>query len=160
MSRINLFFDTEFTAFNDPHSELISIGIVDETGFCEFYAELEHDQGKASYFVEDVVYPLLQGIAKPASEVSRNLYAWLEKLRKNGEEIVFCCDYADDARFLGWLLGEEAPDWIRVADIANILFTSFSLFNVDRPGQHHALNDARRLRANYLNSISQIDDVL
>ena len=136
----------------DKEPELISIGIIDESGDHAFYAELEHDKSKSSHFVEETVYPLLQGIAKPREEVCANLIAWLQGIR-NAEDCIFCCDYFMDERLLRWLLGDQKPAWITIIDIAGIVFNLFSFEEIpDHPNRHHALHDAKDLRLSFLRS--------
>ena len=156
---MNLFFDTEFTSLMDKHPELISIGIVDERDEHAFYAELEHDKSKSSHFVEETVYPLLQGIAKPREEVCANLVAWMEQIRNN-DSLIFCCDYDEDERLLRWLLGDQKPAWITVMDISGIVYPSFIFNDVpDHPHRYHALHDAKDLRFRYLNCPGYIQEI-
>lgn len=77
---IKLFIDTEFTDFYD--SQLISIGIVADTGE-EFYMEstdfLPH---RCNDFVEETVIPLLQGgeVCGSEADIRDKLFAWLNLL--------------------------------------------------------------------------------
>ena len=156
---MRLFFDTEFTSLMDKQPELISIGIVDERDEHAFYAELEHDKSKSSHFVEETVYPLLQGIAKPRGEVCANLLAWLNRIR-NAEDCIFCCDYIMDERLLRWLLGDQKPTWITVMDISGLICPSFIFSGEpDHPHRHHALQDAKDFRISFLR-VSQLDNNL
>ena len=52
-----IFIDTEFTDFAD--TELISIGLITDSGEHEFYAELPVNRRKCSDFVIETVLPQL-----------------------------------------------------------------------------------------------------
>ena len=56
---MNVFLDTEFTDFLDPH--LISLGMASEYGE-DFYAEVPYPDCACSTFVREVVVPLLRKI--------------------------------------------------------------------------------------------------
>ena len=110
---MNLFFDTEFTGLV-PKTELISIGIVAETGE-SYYAELcDYDIHKCDDWVkENVIANLLCNqdrvitskdlngthyIFGNTLEVRHDLNNWLDMLRKNHGKVNFqmvsdCCHY-------------------------------------------------------------------
>jgi hypothetical protein len=78
---IHVFFDTEFTDLVvDP--QLISIGMIDETGERTFYAELSDSYrlDDVGYFAREAVLPQLEGGAMclTMAELREQLRAWLE----------------------------------------------------------------------------------
>ena len=114
-----IFLDTEFTDFNDP--DLISIGLVTETG-SEFYAELTDYRDEAcSDFVRQVVKPLLKQypgrIEGKSFDVAKDLRNWL-MFYDTGEPdaAVICVDYATDWHLMVNLLcllpEEDRPDFL------------------------------------------------
>ena len=119
-----IFLDTEFTDFNDP--DLISIGLVTETGN-EFYAELTDYRDEAcSDFVRQVVKPLLKQhpgrIEGNRFEVAKELRNWL-MFYDTGEmdSAVICFDYNTDwylmANMLLLLPEEDRPDFLTTRQI-------------------------------------------
>jgi len=153
-----VFLDTEFTDF--IHIDLISLALVSEDGH-EFYAEVtDYRQGDCSAFAREAVLPQLgkvPGAAMPRAELAQRLLAWFAALPEPAEVI-----YDDQA------------DWDLLADVlqkagvqpnigshlqvpneiaTNRLFqVMLSVFVTPEVPRHHALNDARALRAAYLNS--------
>lgn len=80
---IHVFFDTEFTDLVvDP--QLISIGMIDETGERTFNAELSdtYRLDDVSYFAREAVLPQLEGgaIRLTMAELREQLRAWLKDL--------------------------------------------------------------------------------
>ncbi len=57
-----IYFDSEFEGLF-PAASLISIGLTDERGLHNFYAEAEgnYDIASCSQFCKDIVLPLLEG---------------------------------------------------------------------------------------------------
>lgn len=149
-----LFFDTEFTSLT-PDAKLISIGLVDETGSNEFYAELADTYAVAdcSEFCRQEVLPLLEhgSAAMTLPELHDRLYAWLFA---RGPGAVLVCDSPRDVAQLTRLFprglplncGTEVLGWWGNA--------KRRLFNRGRRIHrklglrvHHALDDAKVNRA-------------
>lgn len=96
---INLFFDCEFTHFQESAEPpvLISIGIISQDGRT-FYAENENVQEALfSEFVIETVLPLLEGgeALMPYSEIAKRMKTWIESF--NGEAKLW-----SDASYLDW----------------------------------------------------------
>lgn len=163
---MRLFLDTEFTNFNLP--VLISLGLVAEDGR-EFYAERnDFALDACSPFVQAQVLPRLghiPGAACDADTLGQRLYRWLEDL---AEPACVLYDYAGD-----WLLLTEAVitaerlrlpatvqsrDFLPVETIQHPVFckASASAYSLQWM-PHHALADARALRAGWLAWREQID---
>jgi 3' exoribonuclease, RNase T-like len=146
-----IFLDTEFTDFNDP--DLISIGLVDESGR-EFYAEsTEYRQEACSDFVQQVVIPLLgepkNRIVGNYFEIAKQLNEWLKFYT---DEIVIAIDYLGDWQLLVKLLSllpeEELVQNVKGLNIygdLDIMALEYYWAEVDAFGhkEHHALYDAR-----------------
>ena len=153
-----VFLDTEFTDFVRP--DLISIGLVAEDGR-EFYAErTDYRSAECNDFVRATVLPLLgrvPGAACRRPVLTRRLRQWLEALPEPAT-IVF--DYERD-----WLLLADAclgPEHQKPpANVGEALH--LDKFAITHPlfeqaqnytytqawPPHHALADARALRAGY-----------
>jgi DNA polymerase III epsilon subunit-like protein len=149
-----VFIDTEFSDLNPYKGELISIGMVKQTGE-ELYLELEYD-GEVSAFVTENVLPKLTG-----NKISR------EQARKEVRE--FLCDSKpylmgfinqyDDVYLSKLFLGEEKPYTYAPLDLATLLFFHEinPLEDVERTlgidlspyREHHALDDAKWVRDVY-----------
>ena len=159
----HVFLDTEFTQFHDP--ELLALGLVCEDGR-ECYVEIADParHARASEFCQEVVIPqfgLVDGaaVADDAAAGAR-VAAWLHEI---GGRLLVSHDYA-----LDWYLLEEmlrsAGQWERlrvrlVADnVAGLVepgspgeAAMAAAFAAARwPTRHHALVDARALRAAWL----------
>jgi 3' exoribonuclease, RNase T-like len=153
-----VFLDTEFTSFVRP--DQISIGLVAEDGR-EFYAErTDYRKDDCSDFVRETVLPLLgrlPGAACSRPELTRRVRQWLEALPEPAT-IIF--DYERD-----WLLLAEAclgsehqKPPANVGEklhldrfvITHPIFEQAQnlIYTPDWP-PHHALADARALRAGY-----------
>ena len=146
-----IFLDTEFTDFDDP--DLISIGLVDESGR-EFYAEsTEYRQEACSDFVRQVVIPLLgepkNRIVGNYFEIARQLNEWLKFYN---DEVVIAIDYLGDWQLLVKLLSllpeEELVQNVKGLNIygdLDIMALEYYWAEVDAFGhkEHHALYDAR-----------------
>jgi len=149
-----IFLDTEFTDFPESDCDLISIGLVDETGR-EFYAEsVQYRQEACSDFVREVVVPLL---GEHPKRIVDNYYGIAMKLNKwlkhYGDEVVTVCfDYNTDwylmVKLLQLLPEEELFSNIQATNIWGDIdpqAIDYYWAEVDAFGhkQHHALYDAR-----------------
>jgi hypothetical protein len=153
-----IFLDTEFSDFVD--TDLISIGLVDETGR-EFYAELiDYRQEVCSNFVNQVVRPLLKQhpdrVEGTQWQVARALSDWLEIYRQDCATV--CYDYNLDwylmAELLRILPDENWPDFLTTRLIWGDLdqqAMDYYWAEADAFGHkpHHALYDARGNRYAY-----------
>ncbi len=102
MKCIRIFFDTEFTDFTNM--DMISIGMVAETGE-EFYKEnLDFIQVWSSQWVKDNIYPLLNHAKYGAKrfQIAMALDEFIESL--DCDEVEFCADYQGDLNILQNLL--------------------------------------------------------
>lgn len=106
---MRIFFDTEFTGLTDD-ARLISIGLVDEAGEHEFYAELADTfrPAECSEYCQQHVLPLLEG--GPARlrirELRPKLRAWLVD---RGPGTILVCDSPRDVIQMRSLLLEALP---------------------------------------------------
>ena len=153
-----VFLDTEFTNFVRP--DLISIGLAAEDGR-EFYAErTDYCRDECSDFVCETVLPLLGRVPRAACrrpELTRRVRNWFEALQEPAT-IIF--DYERD-----WLLLADAClGREHQKPLANVGETiHLGRFSITHPlfeqaqnytytqdwPPHHALADARALRAGY-----------
>ena len=169
MKRLRLFIDTEFTDFGDR--DLISLGMVAETGE-EFYGEnLDYKKSWASAFVKQHVLPLcnFDKHGKRLSTLSAEAWLWLDNLPC--DEIILMVDYGGDHELLRELfIGNMHPkineiqnvfdplmDQLKVHQSAGISppekfiengktaykLGFFSYFLDTKEIQHHALSDAK-----------------
>lgn len=154
-----IFLDTEFTDFVNP--VLISIALVSEDGR-EFYAErTDYPRNECSQFVCETVLPLLGQVPDAAcnrTELACRLRAWFEALPESATVVYdFELDWIlmVDA-FLG--LNHSQPPGNVGEKLALSRYTITHpvfdqalnrTFTPDFP-QHHALADARALKAGYL----------
>lgn len=106
---MRIFFDTEFTGLTTD-AKLISIGLVDESGQHEFYAELSdtYTAADCSDFCRQEVLPLLQGwsVQLTLAELRQQLRDWL---CARGDNSVLVCDSPRDVVQLRRLLLERLP---------------------------------------------------
>jgi hypothetical protein len=152
-----IFIDTEFTDF--VQIDLISIALVAEDGR-EFYAErTDYRHEDCNDFVRAAVVPMLGRVAGAActrTELTSRLRAWFETL---AEPATLVFDYSTDRdllvdAFLGddfdappanvgtqLLLGEVGADPVYQAALNRAYAPSWP--------RHHALADARAMRAGY-----------
>ena len=151
-----LFLDTEFTDFHNP--ELISLGLVSECGWMEFYAErTDFDRRQCNAFVRAKVLPKLgQGPCFTAGELAAALRGWLDRvhaLDAAGTALVLY-DYDADFSLLQNALASDLPAWLEGANIAgDINHISWAREGLEEsPTTHHALHDAKELRADWLAS--------
>ena len=159
----HVFLDTEFTQFHDP--ELLALGLVSEDGR-ECYVEIADvtRQARASGFCQETVIPqfgLVDGAAA-ADDVAAGLHvaAWLHEV---GGRLLVSHDYALDWHLLEDVL-RAAGQWERLRlrlvpdNVAGIVepgtpgeAAMIAAFDAARwPARHHALVDARALRAAWL----------
>lgn len=150
-----LFLDTEFTDFQQP--DLISIGLVSGCGSHEFYAERnDFDLARCSDFVQSTVLPKLgQGSSSvDLSDLAIALRAWLENVRSFDSQspVLVLYDFDTDFDLFRQALLGQMPDWIEGANVAEevnpISWAREGL--MESPDAHHALHDARELRADWL----------
>lgn len=148
MNRI--FFDTEFTALS-PGAKPISIGLVDESGRSEFYAELSdtYRREDCSDFCAGEVLPHLEGgaAAMSAAELRLRLTAWI---RDRGVGTVLVCDSARDVHQLRTLLPGGLPPnvTVHVLGLCGNLVRRFKnrghrIHRANGLRVHHALDDAK-----------------
>ena len=158
-----VFLDSEFTQFRD--GQLLSLGLVSEDGR-ECYVEVVDParHARASDFCKDAVIPqfgLVTGAAvRDDAQAGARVADWLASF---GEPLVVSYDYK-----LDWRLFEDALKasgrWaglaarLRADDVAGVAAPGSrgeaaqdAVFETSvSPGRHHALVDARALRAAWL----------
>ena len=150
-----LFLDTEFTDFHNP--ELISLGLVSECGRLEFYGErTDFDLRRCNEFVRANVLPKLgQGPCFTAGELSGALRNWFNRVHALDAAgvVLVLYDYDPDFALLANAL-YHLPPWLEGANIANqINHVGWAREGLEgSPNAHHALHDARALRADWLAS--------
>ena len=147
-----IFLDTEFSSLNPYEGEILSIGMVKLNGE-ELYLELEYD-GPVSDWVKEHIVPTLT-----AKKVSR------KEARKRIKEFVgsahpYAVSFVNqyDTIYLYKLFqGDEHPFFWLPIDFAAILFgvgLDPDSTVIEAPAgkyrEHHALDDAKFLRENYL----------
>lgn len=154
---IHIFFDTEFTdLIVDP--QLISIGLVDESGERTFYAELSdtYRLDDVGYFAREAVLPQLEGGAMclTMAELRDQLRAWLEAF---GEPVKL----ATDSLSWDWPwiqeIFEDLATWPQNLDGKPLILTQDQAFNqaVEQAfasglRRHHALDDAKANRLGWI----------
>jgi len=179
---IYLFLDTEFTSFEQP--ELISIGIVSEDGQHEFYREVsDHNAYKRSQFVKDVVIPLLfndYATSMIREYVAMDLNKWIDSLPT--DQVTIVVDYPGDWHLVKPLLDKVSERRVKInAEMRNHSFlaaaryravdvspekTLEAMFVMEEseeayfktdPRQHHALVDARAMRAGWIAALEVLN---
>jgi hypothetical protein len=155
-----IFLDTEFTQFRD--GQLLSLGLVTDDGD-ELYVEVEDltRQAQASDFCKEVViaqFGLVPGAAVcDDAAVGARVANWLGSFEP---PIAICYDYKLDWRFFESAL-RAAGHWqtlaskLRAEDVAGVAAPGTigeaaqnAVFDGSiAPTRHHALVDARALRA-------------
>lgn len=144
---MRVYLDTEFADWDDPDTDLLSIGMVAEDGR-EFYAEhTDFDRRKVTTFVKLEVLPQFGAPNTPrldAIQLKKAVLAWLHTI----PEPLIVVDYDGDKNLLVRLLGEDLPDGLAVANIYNdqISRALNDYFLHHEVTRHHALHDARALR--------------
>ena len=166
--QLRVFIDTEFTDF--LNRDLISIGLVTETGD-EFYGEcLDYKKSWASDFVKQNVLPLcdFKKHGKNRAQLHVDTWKWINELPC--DEIILMIDYRGDHELLVELFdGEHHPKIKEVQNIFVPLRDQFiihsqaglakprfiedgrkeyklgflSYFLDTKETQHHALSDAK-----------------
>ena len=149
-----VFLDTEFSDF--AKSDLISLALVAEDGR-EFYAErTDYRQNECSAFVQEIVLPLLgrvPGAACDSAELALRLRTWFHALP---EPSIIIFDYQTDWDLLaGAMPGRPldsfaTPLYLNGYAITHPIFEQAqNLTYTQAWPPHHALADARALRAGY-----------
>lgn len=145
---MNLYVDCEFTDF--IARELISIALVGEDGI-EFYGEVsDYDVGDCSDFVQDVVLTQLGQLPEcvhTRQELRTELLTWIASLGEREENVLICVDSVTDWDLLIGLLGDVPAGWngVLVGHLVNQ--SRREDYFMAKGGRHHALHDARALRA-------------
>lgn len=141
---LNVFLDTEFTDFIDPH--LISIGMVAGSGQ-EFYAEVPYPDQGCSAFVREAVIPLLGRIPDAkcfAEDLPAKIFDWLEAVRPPNEDLIICIDYQTDWDLLTDVLDCRIPPWCHRRMVARHInkLLRYEFHKKHQLPEHHALYDA------------------
>ncbi len=155
-----IFFDTEFTHLNIMKGELLSIGMVKESGE-ELYLEFEYSGDNVHPWVEKKVLPYLNGEHVSVEEGRGQLKKFI------GDEKPYIMSYVNQFDAMYWyrLFGDPKDHpafWIPL-DFASILFAQgydpesmreesfFEKLNIDKSqyNQHNALDDAKLLSKVY-----------
>lgn len=152
-----LFLDTEFTQLG-PDMELLSLALVSDGGQFEFYGErndvpVEH----CSTFAREAVLPLMKA-EPPIAGDFLNLRSRLRAfLVAQTETSILACDSYFDIDLFQQVVGEPWPGLLSTSrvDLTEVLSNPQFLHaqaNYHSSGHtyHHALNDARALRAGWL----------
>ena len=155
-----VFLDTEFTDFIRP--DLISIGLVAKDGR-EFYAERnDYRREDCNDFVVSDVLPLLHRVPNARcseAHLTFRLREWFESL---GVSVTLVYDYATDwdliaDALLGGSVHDQLPfnieeKWLLPREIvSDAVFRQVQMASYSKEWPlHHALADARALRAGYL----------
>jgi hypothetical protein len=145
-----IFFDTEFTGLT-PDAKLMSIGLVDESGQNEFYAELSgtYLPSDCSEFCRQHVLPLLEGgdVVLTLAQLRPKLREWLAEC---GPNAVLVCDSPRDVVQIRQLLLESLPSNVSIQVLGWWGNLKRRFFNRGRRLHrklglrvHHALDDAR-----------------
>jgi hypothetical protein len=149
--------DTEFTGLDQVKPDLISIGLVDETGR-EFYAELPpaHYAVQCNEWVHFHVLPHLWGgqHVQRVEDIRERLMDWIDVIQDRAMIVTDC----PDADFT--LLKRLLSEWPKNLAKYPMSFSAWSMgddrqpaleklmmsyHTPDRP-EHHALHDAHALR--------------
>lgn len=154
-----LFLDTEFTGLH-LNPDLISIGLVDETGQRTFYAELPEEsyRPRCTDWVVKNVLPLLDGgdSVLPINELRIRLQEWIESFGDRAMLITDSPDY--DFELIKLLFAGSWPSNLAKQPMQ---FDSYAMGEDRQPSlertmqcchsperpEHHALHDAFALRA-------------
>ncbi len=156
-----IFMDGEFASLHPNGIDLISLALIKESGE-ELYLELEYD-GELSSWVEEHVVPYLSGEKVSVEEAKKQIEEFV------GDSKPVLVAYVNQFDWMGVcrLFEANSPEemsklpfhWFPI-DFASILFakeqTPLSLaaaarkYDIEISGvQHHALHDARLLKAVY-----------
>jgi hypothetical protein len=149
-----VFADCEFTDFLD--CELISIALVAADGR-EFYAERnDYDDATCSAFVREAVLPQLGRWPDRAMTRDGLRDALLEWLGQFADSGYVCVDNATDWDLLLDALGDEPTPWKGVFVGQLVDQSRRESYFSEHGGRHHALHDARALRASMPEDLSGI----
>lgn len=154
---MKLYVDCEFTDF--VCCELISIALVSEIGD-EFYGECsDFDVSVCSPFVREAVLPQLgqpSTNSYPTCDLRDALLHWWRELSAEVSECLVCVESAIDWDLLIELLGEVPSGWrgILVGHLTDP--ARKEAYFSEHGGRHHALQDARALRASLVGGLSNI----
>ncbi|WP_116327957.1 hypothetical protein [Cupriavidus phytorum] len=144
---MRFYVDCEFTDF--ICQGLISIGIVAQNGE-EFYAELCNiDESACSPFVREVVLPKLSRLPETTytpDSLRVALLAWLAHTSADPEHLI-CVDNVVDWDLLIGVLQDVPAGWKGVLVGRLIDETVRQAYFLERGERHHALDDARALKA-------------
>lgn len=148
---MNVFIDTEFTNFLDPH--LISLGMASEYGE-DFYAEVPYPDHTCSAFVRETIVPLLREIPNSyftLDNLHLEIIKWLEIVRRNKEDVFICVDYPTDWDLFCSALDYRVPTWChyRLLDKEIVELMLYDFFKNSGLPEHHALYDAQANRHAY-----------
>lgn len=168
-----IFFDSEFTHLDPNVGELISIGLVKESGE-ELYIELEYNEKQAHPWVKKKVIPFLTGEQVNKEIAREEIWNFIGKDRK---EKPYLMAYVNQFDAIYWYKLFEDPKnhpafWIPL-DFASILFAHgykpdsmqkesfFTMLEIDKSkyNQHNALDDAKLLREVYQKFVILHSDV-
>lgn len=152
-----IFLDTEFTDF--IQCDLISIGMVDETGQHSFYAErTDFEYDSCNDFVRSAIWAHLGEVLEAKAkreELADRLRAWFATLPR---KVVIACDSRTDWDLLLDALDGKLPSNVEphIFDLRPLIDTT--VFNNavcryhDQPNQpwHHALHDAKAHRDGWM----------
>lgn len=147
---MRIFFDTEFTGLT-ADAKLISIGLVDESGLNEFYAELAdtYELRDCSDFCRRKVLPYLEGEAVQLTLEGLRV-ALVTWLLERGPDVVLVCDSPRDIPQLWTLLPDGLPANVTVSVLGLVGTFKRRFFNRGRRIHlrlglrvHHSLDDAR-----------------
>ncbi|GMG95062.1 hypothetical protein SGO26_01675 [Cupriavidus metallidurans] len=145
---MKLYVDCEFTDF--IVCELISIALVGEDAV-EFYGEVsDYDVSACSDFVREVVLTQLGRLPQcmhTREELRTELLAWIASLGKREEDVLVCVDSIADWDLIIGLLGDVPIGWKGVLVGRLVNQRRREAYFVTKGGRHHALCDARALRA-------------
>lgn len=148
---MNVFLDTEFTDFLDPH--LISLGMASEYGE-DFYAEVAYPDNACSAFVREAVVPLLGKIPHSffaMDNLRLETIKWLEIVRRDKEDVFICVDYQTDWDLFCDVLDYRVPPWCHYKMINREIneLMLYHFFKESGLPEHHALYDAQANRHAY-----------
>ena len=161
-----IFFDTEFTGLGIQNPQLISIGLIDQPGAGEFYAEVPVTpelRAACHPWVRENVLPHLAGgaAAMPKDEISRRLYEWLCALAPARHLVLITDSPVVDAPYVHELLKDTGYPQNMDRHIRHMKMPSpagwqryhSALERAQKAAayrEHHALDDARANRLAWL----------
>lgn len=145
-----IYFDTEFTNLSDS-AQLISIGLVEDNGIREFYAELSEGYSveDCSEFCKKDVLIHLEGTSREMTigKLKKNLWQWLESFQ---EPVLLVSDSSKDADQLLKLFPDGLPLNCNAEILGWVGNLQRQIFNRGRRLHkknglrvHHALDDAK-----------------